>query len=186
MRLNPYAVRPAVYDAIRKVSGELARGPLEPSLRSLVELRVSQLNGCGFCLAMHADGARSAEVPQSKFDTLAGWREDEAFTTRERAALALAEAATDLDHRGVSPDVWDEASSAFSAEELSDLLFLVGLMNLYARVNVAVQFPASVWRDHGYAGIRTAHTMRPSSGSIRARPSASRSAVVVHPAAAAS
>jgi AhpD family alkylhydroperoxidase len=155
MRLNPYGTRPSVYAAIRGVSSELARGPLDRPLRALVEVRVSEINGCGFCLAMHADEARAAGVDQAKLDTLAGWREDDAFSRRERAALALAEAITRLDH-GVSDAVWAEASSVLTEEELADLLFLVGIMNLYNRINVAVGFPASVWRDHGHEGIGVA------------------------------
>ena len=155
MRLDPYRTRPSVYAAIRRVNGELARGPLDRSLRALVELRVSALNGCGFCLAMHADEARAAGVDQGRLDTLAGWREDDAFTRRERAALALAEAVIRSDD-GVSEAVWAEAAAAFTGDELADLLFLVGITNLYNRVNVAVGFPASVWRDHGHEGIGVA------------------------------
>lgn len=92
---------------------------------------------------MHADGARSAGVGQAKLDSLPGWREDSTFTTRERAALGLAEAVTELSPDGVSAETWDDAASAFSENELADLLFLIGLMNLYNRVNVAVQFPAA-------------------------------------------
>ena len=154
MRFNPYATRPQIYDAIRGVSGALAKGPLEASLRALVELRVSQLNRCGFCLAMHSDGARATGLEQTKLDSLAGWREDAAFTRSERAALELAEAITGLGDDGVAAETWDEAASVFSEDELADLVFLIGLMNLYNRVNVAVQFPASAWREHGYAGIR--------------------------------
>jgi len=156
MRLNPYARRPEVYDAIRGVSRVLGQGPVEPSLRALVEIRVSQLNRCGFCLAMHTDGARLAGVEQAKLDSLAGWQEDTAFTTRERTALRLAELFTDMGVDGVPTEAWDEAAAVFAEDELSDLLFLIGLMNLYNRVNVAVQFPASVWREGGVAGIRDA------------------------------
>ena len=156
MRLNPYASRPEVYEAIRGVSRALEQGPVEPSLRALVELRVSQLNRCGFCLAMHADGARSAGVDQSKIDGLAGWRDDTAYSSRERAALRLAETVTDLSSDGVPAEAWDAAASVFSAEELADLLFLVGLMNLFNRVNVATQFPAATWRERRFAGIRDA------------------------------
>jgi AhpD family alkylhydroperoxidase len=121
----------------------------------LVEVRVSQINGCGFCLAMHADQARAAGVAQTKLDTVAGWAEDPSFTARERAALAIAEAVTHLD-RGVPDDIWHAAAAAFTEEELADLLYAVGLINLYNRVNVAAQFPADLWRDHGLGGLRPA------------------------------
>jgi AhpD family alkylhydroperoxidase len=131
VRLNPYVVRPDVYDSIRSVSRELARGRLERPLRHLVELRVSQLNRCGFCLAMHSEWARAAGVPQAKLDSLAEWHDDNAFTPRERSALELAEAMTALGDAGADDDVWGRAASEFNPEELADLLFLIGLMNLY-------------------------------------------------------
>lgn len=105
---------------------------------------------------MHADGARLAGVEQQKLDSLAGWREDTAYTARERAALRLAELLTEMSADGVTAQAWDEAASLFTEDELSDLLFLIGLMNLYNRVNVAVQFPAATWREGGVAGIRDA------------------------------
>jgi uncharacterized peroxidase-related enzyme len=154
MRLNPYAARPDSYRALLSLSGALAKGPLEHALRSLVEIRVSQLNGCGFCLAMHADGARAAGVPQSKLDTLAGWRDDAAFSERERAALALAEDLTVLTSGGVSDDVWDQARAVFTEEEVADVLYLIGLMNLYNRLNLASEFPAELWREQGLTGLR--------------------------------
>jgi AhpD family alkylhydroperoxidase len=151
VRLNPYAARPDVYQAVLSVSRELARGELADSLRCLVELRVSQVNRCGFCLAMHADGARAAGVSQAKLDTLAGWREDGTFTVRERAALGVAEAVTTLADAGVSEEVWDAARAVFCDEELADLLYLIGLINLYNRVNIAAAFPAERWRSRGVA-----------------------------------
>jgi uncharacterized peroxidase-related enzyme len=154
MRLNPYALRPGAFRAVASLTRELADGPLEASLRCLVELRVSQLNRCGFCLAMHADAARDAGVTPAKLDTLAGWRDDDAFTDRERAALALAEAVTVLSDDGVSDEVWSRAGAAFTDEEVADLLYLIGLMNLYNRLNVASEFPAARWREQGLRGFR--------------------------------
>jgi AhpD family alkylhydroperoxidase len=154
MRLNPYALRPHAYEAVRSLSRELAKGPLERTLRFLVEIRVSQLNRCGVCLAMHSDGARGAGVPQTKLDTLAGWREDSGFTDRERAALELAEAVTDLAPAELPDAVWQRAHAVFTDEELADLLYLIGQMNLFNRINVAVEFPADLWREQGMAGIR--------------------------------
>jgi AhpD family alkylhydroperoxidase len=146
MRLNPYATRPDAYRAVLTVLREIDKGSLERSLRSLVELRVSQVNRCAFCLAMHADGARAAGITQRKLDTLAGWRDDASFTPRERAALALAEAMSLLDATGVPDDTWSVARDHFTDEELGDLLYLVGVINLFNRLNVATEFPADAWR----------------------------------------
>lgn len=156
MRLNPYATRPNAYQAVRAVFREIHAGSLEPSVRALVEIRVSQLNGCGFCLAMHTDQARAAGVPQSKLDTVAGWRDDGQFTTRERTAVELAEALTGDLTNGVPAELWSRAETAFDDAEVTDLLYLIGVMNLFNRLNVATEFSADVWRDHGIRGIAAA------------------------------
>ena len=154
MRLNPYALRPKAYEGASAVVREIDSGTLEPGLRCLVELRISQLNRCGFCLAMHADGGREAGVPQEKLDTVAGWREDDQFTERERAALELAEVLTSAIELGVSDATWGRAAAVFSDAELADLLYLIGVMNFFNRVNVASQFPAGMWRDRNGRGSR--------------------------------
>lgn len=154
MRLNPYSLRPKAYEAVRAVVGEVHRGTLEPALRCLVELRISQMNRCGFCLAMHADTGREVGVPQQKLDTVAGWREDDQFSDRERVALELAEVVTEAIDSGVPDALWDRGEELFTETELADLLYLIGVMNLFNRLNVAAQVPAGTWREYGLAGIR--------------------------------
>src|SRR5205814_4921892 len=80
MRLNTYAVDSGGTKRLSAWSEHLTRGPLSPRLRTLLEARVSQINGCAFCLAMHTEEARAAEVPQAMLDSLAAWRDDAAYT----------------------------------------------------------------------------------------------------------
>jgi len=145
MRFDPYANGVQLYQDVLALSGHLARGPLDPVICQLVEVRVSQITGCGFCLGLHSDSARRAGVEQAKLDVLAGWREAPEFDRRERAALELAEAMTRLgDGNRVSESIWSAARDQFDDEELAALLFLVGLINVWNRINVAVELP----RDH--------------------------------------
>jgi uncharacterized peroxidase-related enzyme len=154
MRFNPSSARPKVYQALFGVSRELGEGSLERSIRCLVEIRVSQINGCGYCSAMHSQWARDVGVPQAKLDTLPGWREDDGYSERERAALALAEAVNSIPAGLVGDDVWRKAREEFSDEDLGDLIYAIGLIGLYNRVNVAVEFSANLWREQGLAGLR--------------------------------
>jgi AhpD family alkylhydroperoxidase len=87
MRFNPYAKGSQWYRDVLTLSGYLARGPLDAAICRLVEVRVSQITGCAFCLSVHSDGARKANVDQAELDALAGWREASGFDERERAAL---------------------------------------------------------------------------------------------------
>jgi AhpD family alkylhydroperoxidase len=103
----------------------------------------SQINGCSFCLGLHTERARKAGVDQVKLDTLAGWQDAPQFDKRERAALGLAEAMTRLgDGRRVDDETWLAAREAFDDDEIGALLYLVGLINVWNRINVAVELPS--------------------------------------------
>jgi AhpD family alkylhydroperoxidase len=142
VRFDPYAQGGQWYHDVLALAGHLARGPLDRAICQLVEVRVSQITGCAFCLSLHSETARGAGVDQAKLDTLAGWREASAFDERERAALDLAEAMTRVgDGNRVDQPVWVAARQQFSDEELAALLYLVGLINVWNRINVAVELP---------------------------------------------
>ncbi|WP_265442806.1 carboxymuconolactone decarboxylase family protein [Flexivirga meconopsidis] len=100
MRLYLDKAAPDVWGAARAYSESVlteatGRG-LEPAETELIKLRASQINACAFCLDLHSREARRAGIPQQRLDLLPAWRETEIFTERERAVLAVAEAATQL------------------------------------------------------------------------------------------
>jgi AhpD family alkylhydroperoxidase len=144
MRFDPYAGPAArYYRDIRALSNHLRGGPLDASLSDLVEIRVSQITGCAFCLNLHSGIAHRRGVSQDKLDLLAGWRESSEFTSKERSALELAEAMTRIgDGARVDDEVWSMAREVFTDEELSALIYLIGLINVWNRINVAVQLPS--------------------------------------------
>ncbi len=143
MRFDPHGKGGQWYQDVLQLSGHLARGPLDAVVCQLVEVRVSQITGCAFCLSLHSDLARKAGVDQAKLDTLAGWREMSGFDDRERSALDLAEAMTRLgDGRKVDEAVWSAARMQFDDDELAALLYLIGLINVWNRINVAVELPS--------------------------------------------
>jgi AhpD family alkylhydroperoxidase len=143
VRFDPYANAPQWYQDVLTLAGHLAHGPLDASISQLVEVRVSQITGCAFCLGLHSGEARKAGVDQGKLDTLAGWREAPGFDQRERSALALAEAMTRLgDGERVDESIWLAAREQFDDEELAALLYLVGLINVWNRINVTIELPS--------------------------------------------
>ena len=143
MRFDPYT-GPAgqYYQDVRALSSHLRGGPLDASLSDLVEIRVSQITGCAFCLKLHAGIARGRGASEAKLDTLAGWRDSSEFTAKERSALELAEAMTRIgDGARVDDEVWSVARGAFTDGELSALIYLISLINVWNRINIAVQLP---------------------------------------------
>jgi len=102
---------------------------LEHSLLELVKTRVSQINGCAYCLDMHTKDARAAGETEQRLYLLSAWRETRFFSPRERAALAWAEAVTQLGGHGVPDAVYDEARAQFDEKALVDLTLAIVAIN---------------------------------------------------------
>lgn len=140
-RLKIYKTSPELYDAMMTLSTAAAKD-VDPELAELIKIRASQLNHCAFCLDMHTRDARKAGVGEQKLDVLAAWGEaGELFDERERAALALTEAVTELGREGVPDDVYARAAAVFSDRELGQVIAMAVTINAWNRINVAVRMP---------------------------------------------
>jgi AhpD family alkylhydroperoxidase len=112
---------------------------LENNLIELVLLRTSQLNGCAYCIDMHSKDARAAGETEQRLYLLQAWREAPFYSERECAALAWAEAVTQLGEHGVPDDVYQRARTSFSEEELVNLNMVVILINAWNRMAIPFQ-----------------------------------------------
>jgi AhpD family alkylhydroperoxidase len=136
MRLNYAKVQPASFKAMMALEMASSSGSIEKSLVELIKMRVSQINGCAFCMDMHAhDAVEAGENPQRLF-VLPGWHDSPVFTPRERAALAWAEALTTLAAGHPSDDVYDALDPHFSDVEKVDLTLTITTINAWNRFGV--------------------------------------------------
>ncbi|WP_109698699.1 carboxymuconolactone decarboxylase family protein [Chitinophaga deserti] len=119
----------------------LKKSPLDHTLQELVEFRVSQINGCAYCLDMHSKEARAHGETEQRLYSVSCWRETPFFTDRERAALAWAEAVTACN---VPDEIYVRVREHFTEEELVDLTFLVTQINTWNRLNIAFHDVAAV------------------------------------------
>ncbi|MFJ9616082.1 carboxymuconolactone decarboxylase family protein [Streptomyces noursei] len=117
---------------------------LPTSTQELVALRVSQINGCAFCIDMHTKDAAAAGESSVRLNLVVAWREATVFSDAERAALALAEEGTRVADagEGVSDEVWELAAEHYDEEQLAALVTLVSFMNAVNRLNIINQQPA--------------------------------------------
>jgi len=136
-RLNFLEVAPDVVKAMFSLGKQLDRSGLEKSLLDLVYFRVSQINGCAFCLDMHSKDLRAAGETEQRLYLLEAWRDSPFYTERERAALAFAEAATVLKDKDVPDEVYEQARAQFSEQELVNLTLAVVSINGWNRLNLA-------------------------------------------------
>ncbi|EMH4163567.1 carboxymuconolactone decarboxylase family protein [Pluralibacter gergoviae] len=137
---QPYnELSPEAYAGLLQAKSALDKSDLGPELVELVYLRISQINGCAFCLEMHSRALRKRGVDQVKLDELAGWRVSHRFSDRERAALAWAEDLTDIARTRAEDAVYQPLLAHFSAREISDLTFAAGLMNAFNRLAIGMR-----------------------------------------------
>ncbi|NUP30533.1 MAG: carboxymuconolactone decarboxylase family protein [Streptomycetaceae bacterium] len=114
---------------------------LEPLLIELVNLRVSQINGCAYCLSLHTRKALRAGETTQRLGTLSAWRDTELFTARERAALALAEAATAIADAAAQDTAYAAARPVLTDDEIAAVLWVAITMNTFNRVSILSKHP---------------------------------------------
>ena len=138
-RLNLLEKGMGALKALFGLTGYIRKGKIDQKLAHLIELRVSQINSCAYCLDMHWKDAVAQGESEQRLYGLSAWRHSPYYTERERAALAWAEAVTNVH---VPDEVYAEAESQFTDEELIDLTIIVTTINTWNRLNHA--FPNEV------------------------------------------
>ncbi|MFT3908535.1 MAG: carboxymuconolactone decarboxylase family protein [Ferruginibacter sp.] len=136
-RINFTETGKQAMNALYGLGKYLAKSPIEQSLLELIYFRVSQMNGCAFCLDMHSKDLRAKGETEQRLYVLDAWREAPFYTTRERSALAWAESLTKIAGGMVPDEIYNEARKHFSENELIDLTIAVITINGYNRLNIA-------------------------------------------------
>jgi AhpD family alkylhydroperoxidase len=133
------ATAPALSEAYRgmlNVERAIGKGRIELSLRELIKQRVSQINGCAFCIDMHWKDARAAGETEQRLYSLPAWRECPYYSDRERAGLRLAEELTRIADKPAPEEAIEQAREHFSAEEFEDLLWVIAAINTWNRISI--------------------------------------------------
>ncbi|WP_330481084.1 carboxymuconolactone decarboxylase family protein [Streptomyces sp. NBC_00724] len=125
-------------EAVRAVAADAG---LDRALVELVNLRVSQVNGCAYCLNVHTRAALRAGETTQRLGVLAAWRDTELFTARERAALALAEAVTEPSNAAAQESAYDAARRALTDDEISAAIWVAITINAFNRVSIMSKHP---------------------------------------------
>ncbi len=131
---------PEVYAGLATLTRAVDAAGIEKALTELVKVRVSQLNGCAFCLQFHLTLARRSGVEERKLDLLAAWRDAGIYSAREQAALAWAEALTGLEAHAASPEAWAAVRAVFSETDALHLTVTVASINAWNRIGVGLAF----------------------------------------------
>lgn len=147
-RFDMYAatITPKFVKYIVSANRVIRQSTLSRTIEGLVDIRASQINGCGACLDMHVKEAIHEGETPLRLSLIAAWRETTVFTDAERAALELTEQGTRLaDGNGVDDAVWAAAASHFDTEQLAALVAQISLINAFNRMNVMIKMPGGAY-----------------------------------------
>ncbi|MGK5741422.1 carboxymuconolactone decarboxylase family protein [Micromonospora sp. URMC 103] len=140
---------------IYNVALAIVDSPLPQATQSLVMLRASQVNGCGFCVDYHAKDATAVGETAVRLSLVAAWRESTVFTDAERAALALTEEGTRIADasQGVSDETWAKVREHYDDDQIAALVSLIAMINANNRFNVIVRNPGGSYQPGQFAGM---------------------------------
>ena len=136
-RMDYAKAAPGAMKAMSGLDAYIAKCGLEASLRELVKLRASQINGCAYCVDMHSLDARAGGEAEQRLYALPVWHETPFFTERERAALLWTEKLTLLSVDHVPDEVFEQVRQQFSEEELANLTLVIATINAWNRFGVS-------------------------------------------------
>ncbi len=143
-RLPWTEIAPKSYQAMAGVSGSIARSGVGTTLMELVQTRVSQINGCAFCLDMHARDLRRHGERWQRINSLSTWRETGLYDERERAALNWAEVLTRVaDVHGDQDAAFEKLGPHFSDQEIVELSWTIAAINAWNRMSIGMRTPPS-------------------------------------------
>src|SRR4029453_5814234 len=152
-RLNYMEVDPKLIKAMFALGAPIAQSGLDPKLIDLINFRVSQINGCAYCLDMHSKDLGAAGETEQQLYMPGAWRGSPVYSKKERAAFAWAEAVTLLTNKDVPDDVYEQARAQFSEQELTTLTLAVVAINGWNRLNVAFRTEAGGYQPGMFKSV---------------------------------
>jgi AhpD family alkylhydroperoxidase len=147
-RLPYYSIAPEPYKAMLALEAYFAKSSLEPVLKHLVKLRVSQINGCAYCIDMHWKDLRALGESEARLYGLDAWEETPLYSDREKAALAWAEALTHISETHASDVRYEAVRRHFNDQELTDLTFVIATINSWNRLAISFRAEPGHYKSH--------------------------------------
>ena len=138
-RIDVKQLEPDAYDILYAMEKYLSTTDLSIPLRDLIKIRVSQINGCAFCIQKHTEDARKAGETEQRIYSLCAWRESPLFSDKERAVFAFADELTKIADKGVTDRTFNELKNWFSEKQIAQILIAVNQMNFWNRIAIATK-----------------------------------------------
>ncbi len=137
-------LQPQAYQAMFGLEKYLSQAQFDPRLNELIKIRVSQINGCSYCIDQHTKDARKIGETEQRIYALSAWKETPFFNDTERAALALAEEITHISVNGVTDSTYEEALRLLGEERLAQAIMAIITINAWNRIGVSTHMQPSL------------------------------------------
>jgi AhpD family alkylhydroperoxidase len=136
-RISIEQLQPKAYEAMFGLEKYLSQSKIEPSLKELIKIRASQINGCAFCIDLHTKDARKKGETEQRIYALNAWRESPFFNDTEKAVLALTEEITHISVKGVSEETYNNALEVLGEERLAQTIMSIVAINAWNRIAIS-------------------------------------------------
>lgn len=145
-RLDYYKIAPEPAKIMKEFEKYTKSTNLDPALLELVKTRASQINGCAYCLDMHTKDARAKGESEQRLYCLNAWRETDLYTEKERAALALTEAITQISTNHISDELYNQVREYFNEKDFVDLVYAINTINSWNRIAITMRAVAGSYQ----------------------------------------
>ncbi|MGI2294963.1 carboxymuconolactone decarboxylase family protein [Paenibacillus sp. GXUN7292] len=132
-------VYPKAYQAVVNLNDVVSNSSIDKSLQELIKIRVSQINGCAYCIDLHTKDARKKGETEQRIYALSAWKESNFFTEKEKSVLALTEAITLINKEQVPDDIYNEVEKHFNKEEIAQLIMSIITINAFNRIAISTR-----------------------------------------------
>ena len=137
-RMNYFKVAPEALEKIMELEEYVKKTSIDRKLRELIKIRVSQLNGCSYCIHLHTKQAKKLKVTGEQIDNLSNWRESEIYREEDKIALELAENITLISDNGVSDELYERVRDYYNEKEYTDLVMIINQINMWNRLSISM------------------------------------------------
>ncbi|MFC5464070.1 carboxymuconolactone decarboxylase family protein [Lederbergia graminis] len=137
-RMNYFKVAPSALEKVMELEKYTNSTAIDKKLMELIKIRVSQINGCSYCLNMHTKTARKLKVPEEQIEQLDKWKEADIFTPSERVAIELSESVTLIADNGVNDDLYERVRKHYDEKEYVDLIMIINQINIWNRISISM------------------------------------------------
>lgn len=137
-RINYFKVAPEALEKIMDLEKYVKKTAIDRKLRELIKIRVSQINGCSYCINMHTKEAKKLKVTDEQIDQLSAWSATPSYSEKEKAAFLLAENITLISERGVDDELYHHVRNYYNEKEYTDLVLIINQINMWNRLSLSM------------------------------------------------